>query len=139
MNWLKMEKTWREEFAVLERWSKNGVYIEYTVEAPGLYAWEGKVASQIDASVGSATSGQYLKGGATQLFIDFKHPANSKYADKIRALPKKPTNWGDSHLNVNIPEKEVTVQVLPMEEVSPKGNSHFATTSRYLKATDKND
>ncbi|MBN1604243.1 MAG: hypothetical protein JW915_21715 [Chitinispirillaceae bacterium] len=132
-------ESWREEFAVLESWSKNGVYIEYTVEAPGLYAWEGKVASQIDASVGTATSGQYLRGGATQLFIDFKHPANSKYADKVRDLSKKLTNWGDSHLNVNIPEKDVTVQVLPIEEVSPKGNSHFAATSRGLQATDKND
>ena len=62
-------EAWRLDYAVLEKWSKNGVYVEYVVEEPGLYVWEGKVSGQIDNDSSKETFGQYLGGGATQILV----------------------------------------------------------------------
>jgi len=90
---------WRDGFAVLEDWSKNGSYIEFTIpEIPGneqgLLAWKGNVSGQIQNDVNSSTYGQYLRGGKFQLLIDFENPQNKKYLKMIKELKPVPTNWG---------------------------------------------
>jgi len=128
-------RAWREDFAVLEDWSKNGVYVEFTVEEPGLYVWEGRAAGQLQNEATKPNFGQYLGGGGTQILVDFKHEVNKRFREKVVRLEKKPTNWGDSHLNVNIPEKEVTVQRLKAQEVAPKGNLVPAGAARTMELT----
>jgi hypothetical protein len=126
---------WRNKCAVLSDWSHNGVYIEYIVEKPGLKVWEGKIASQIDNDPNSATFGQYLSGGETQLVIDFKQAENKAFATKISdpvQTPRKPTNWNPAHINYNVPPSTVTVQLLKAEEIAPKGNLTAATAARTL-------
>ncbi len=132
-------KEWREQYAVLESWSKNGVYVEYVVEKKGLYVWEGKVAGKIQDNPSNTASGQYLHGGGTQILVDFvNHGKNKRFLKKVRMLEKKPTNWGNSHLNINVPEKKVTVQHLKAQEIAPKGNLAFSTTARVSELdTDK--
>src|SRR5205814_10394516 len=66
--WWTMElakdgRSWREDCAVLEHWSEDGHFIELVVPQPGLWVWEGKVASQIANDASKADFGQYLKGG----------------------------------------------------------------------------
>ena len=108
---------WRVKFAVLQSWSANGKYVKYVVKDKPLHAWEGKVSSQIDQDIklrGGAANpgyGQYLEGGETQLYIDFKHESNVHAAAEVGALPKVDTNWID-HMNINIPERGATVQKL---------------------------
>jgi hypothetical protein len=130
-------KAWREDFAVLEPWSKNGVYVEYVVEEPGLVVWEGKVSSQIQNNAAEDAYGQYLPGGATQILIDFENPNNAKLRSNVLGLEKKQTNWGDSHFNVNVPDKEVVAQKLKAQEIAPKGNLLFSTGARTSKLNDK--
>jgi hypothetical protein len=132
-------RAWREDCAVLENWSKNGCYVEYVVEEPGLYVWEGKISSQIDNGDKSLTNGQYLRGGETQLFIDFDNAINCKFRKTVGALTKKNINWGDSHLGINIPERGITVQHLEATEISPKINSVVATGARTLNVSEKNE
>jgi hypothetical protein len=87
----KMPETaeeWRELYAVLDKFNKNGHFIVYTVpEGTTLKAWTGKAAEQFDAA-----TGQYLGGGGVQLFIDF--PAHVKQA--IEQLPVHLTDWGET-------------------------------------------
>jgi hypothetical protein len=65
-------KRWREDFAVLEDWSKNGFYIEFEVPPDArIVAWEGKTATQFQSDLSKRGAGQYLAGGGNQLFIDF--------------------------------------------------------------------
>ena len=79
---------WRELSAVLDKFNKNGHFIEYTVpEGTTLKAWIGRAAEQFDGGVG-----QYLHGGGEQLFVEF--PAQVKAA--IEALPPLPTGWGET-------------------------------------------
>lgn len=132
--------TWRNKCAVLSNWSKNGYYIEYIVEKPGLKVWEGKIASQIDNDPNSATFGQYLSGGETQLVIDFKQAENVAFAKKINdpvQTPRKPTNWDPAHISYNVPPSTVTVQLLKAEEIAPKGNLTAATAARTLPDDNK--
>lgn len=87
----KMPETaeeWRELYAVLDKFNKNGHFIVYTVpEGTTLKAWTGKAAEQFDTA-----TGQYLGGGGVQLFIDF--PAHVKQA--IEQLPVHLTDWGET-------------------------------------------
>jgi hypothetical protein len=95
--------------------------------------WKGKIASQIDNNPKSETFGQYLSGGEDQLVIDFKQAENLGFAKKIndpKITERKPTNWDDSHLTYNVPEKDVSVQLLKAEEIVPKSNSKKATVSK---------
>jgi hypothetical protein len=87
----KMPETaeeWRELYAVLDKFNKNGHFIVYTVpEGTTLKAWTGKAAEQFDDEIG-----QYLGGGGLQLFIDF--PVHVKQA--IEQLPVQMTGWGET-------------------------------------------
>ncbi len=57
-------KEWREGLAVLDSWNGDGYYVELTVPESGLWAWEGKAASQVENNPNAvATLGQYLPGG----------------------------------------------------------------------------
>jgi hypothetical protein len=118
-------KSWREDFAVLENWSANGYFVEFTVPPPGLWAWEGTVAGQVANDASKADFGQYLKGGATQLFIDFNFVRNEHALAEVKAVPRQPTTWTD-HMGVNIPEKKVSVQTLPTHETAPKLSEELA-------------
>jgi hypothetical protein len=64
----KNAKEWRTQGAVLDSWNKDGYrvtcHIPENFNNP-LRAWEGKVSSQFDEKVG-----QFLEGGAKQLFVD---------------------------------------------------------------------
>lgn len=70
--WLEGDKLpatfeqWRENYAALDAFNHNGWAV--TVEIPAgreVKAWEGTVAEQFDEK-----TGQYLEGGATQLYLD---------------------------------------------------------------------
>lgn len=123
-------KVWREEYAVLESWSRNGYYVEFTVPEPGLYVWEGKVASQLDAVKNvtvkgktrpNASEGQYLPGGSTQLVIDFEDPANLHANQAARSLTRHRTFWSKEDLHgLNVPDKTVDAQILPDPEKADK-------------------
>ncbi|KDR24623.1 hypothetical protein BG57_04540, partial [Caballeronia grimmiae] len=119
---------WRERWAVLYAWNSNGGFVELAripsadelsrlgIHVPqdwsGLRAWSGLVSSQFDEKLG-----RYWAGGATQLFIDFKHPHNAVLLDYVQALAAKRTGWTD--VNVAAILKAV---VTPMEqnETAPK-------------------
>lgn len=125
---------WRKDWAVLQDWSKNGVYVEYTLgKGEELYVWEGKVSSQLQNENTEKKVAQYLGGGETQLLIDFKHVINSKLAPKMMSLPQIPTNWGDSHLGVNLLPNELKVQKLEAQEIAPKGNSKMVQQNLNIK------
>lgn len=112
---------WRELWAVLFSWNRNGGYVELTriptaeelaargMQVPsdwsGLRAWSGLVSSQLDEKLG-----RYWAGGETQLFIDFKHPHNEVLLEYVRALVTQRTGWTD--VNVAAVLKAV---VTPME------------------------
>jgi hypothetical protein len=130
--WWTMElakdgRHWREDCAVLEHWSEDGYFIELVVPEGGLLVWEGKVASQIANDASKADFGQYLKGGATQLLIDFEFEANSKAAKIVRseATKRHPTGWS-GHMGVNIPNKSATAQKLGEHEIAPKLSEELA-------------
>jgi len=132
-------RTWRDKNAVLESWGNpNGYYIEFVVP-PGasVWAWEGKVASQIENDASKATFGQFLAGGETQLFIDWSFEGadaakgvtnaagynaggNKLFQSQIQALPPKPTHWGATVTNVNVPDKTASVQRLAENELDTK-------------------
>ncbi len=114
-------KQWREEWAVLDKFSKNKFYVEFVVPPEGLWVWEGKVASQVDQDLTLATAGQYLKGGQTQLLLDLKFSRN-KYAEPLAAdlaNQLKETRWRDVD-GVNVPPKNVEFQALGPHEVARK-------------------
>ena len=124
-------KAWREDYAVLESWSKDGYYIEFTVP-PGhtLRAWEGKVASQVERNAAAETYGQVLNGGKDQLFIDFRHPHNAQLADEVASATTTPmhqTHWND-HLNVNVPSDETQAILLGHTERAERTGHVTAVT-----------
>jgi hypothetical protein len=128
---------WRKDFAVLERWSGNGAYVEYTVPPPGMRVWEGKVASQIDTDVKSKTYGQYLPGGAGQLYIDFNHKGHELMKLAVVKKTQHPTNWTGLR-NINVPERESTTLALGAAEVAGKaGQAHTIYASTQPKPDDK--
>jgi hypothetical protein len=100
--------SWRKDCAVLESWSDNGRVIELIVPEGGIYAWEGKIASQIENGA-AVTNGQFLAGGDTQVFIDFMfNDANLAAREEALKLTPRKTNWGGLS-GINVPEKDVTV------------------------------
>jgi len=134
-------KSWRENCAVLDSWSSDGFYLELTVPEGGIWAWEGKIASQIENDAKRATFGQFLPGGATQIFIDFDFPAHAGLRNIVdNKLKRILTNWTD-HTNLNVPEKTVTVQKLGVNEIAPKSAAETgaAAGQRALRAEESND
>lgn len=136
--WLRVPpgsgREWREKFAVLESWNKNGEIIEFTIPTPKpgeppltLRAWEGTVASQVQRNASSPDFGQVLPGGATQLFIDFQHPHNARLTDAAKAAPVRQTNWND-HMGVNMPSAETRAILLEEAERAEKVGSFTAVT-----------
>jgi hypothetical protein len=120
--------TWRKECAVLESWSSNGKFVELVVPEPGLWVWEGKIASQIESDVAKATAGQMLPGGETQLYIDFRMPVHANAQKAAKKLPRQPTNW-TGHLGINVPaDPSVTVRPLGKYEITPKRTGTAAAT-----------
>ncbi len=123
-------KVWREDYAVLERWSNNGFYVEMTVPDQGLFVWEGKVASQLDSAktvrkkekiLSNDAEGQYLPGGATQLVVDFSYESNRHAQKAAKSLPRMRTFWGKEELeSVRVPNKTVETQFLPASERASK-------------------
>jgi hypothetical protein len=123
--------SWRKDYAVLQKWSKNGKYVKYTLKKP-LHVWKGKVASQIDNarevknySTGGMDAnkgfGQYLEGGEKQIFIDFTHPANEHALKDIKALnaAKIDTHWTGLS-GINILEPSATAEKLGTHVVEQK-------------------
>lgn len=120
-------RAWRDEYAVLESWSQDGYYIELTVPPPGLRAWKGKVASQVERNPAKESYGQVLKGGATQLVIDFSHPHNAVTRGAVDALPLRPTGWND-HMGLNVPSPEVRAILLGDAERAERVGDFTAVT-----------
>jgi hypothetical protein len=89
----KSGKEWRELFAVLDEFSKNGSYaIARVKEGHSLKVWEGKVSEQF----GKTNPGQYLTGGGNQLFMNSRDPATLAAFDIIETGL---TKWTDlSHV-----------------------------------------
>ena len=110
---------WRKDCAVLDSWSSNGYFVEYVVPEGGLFVWEGKIASQIENDFTKHTVGQYLPGGETQLFINFRMPEHAKAQAEVKALTRQKTHWV-GHMGVNVPNTAATVQHLGKHEVTPK-------------------
>lgn len=122
-------RVWRENWAVLESWNTNGLFVEFVVPEPGILAWEGRVASQIENDASKVTLGQYLKGGDTQLLIDFQFPANHAAAAHLPA--PKPTHWSANSLsNVNVPSRALAVLRLGEHEIEPKVIERTAAAAR---------
>lgn len=133
----KTGEAWRKDCAVLERWSGNGAYVEYTVPPPGLKVWEGKIASQIDTDKTSKTYGQYLPGGSTQLYIDFNQAENALMKKSVLKKEQVPTNWTGLR-GVNVPQRVSTTLVMGASEVAGKtGEAHEIYTSVNPKPEDK--
>jgi hypothetical protein len=120
---------WRKDFAVLDDWSSNGSYIEIVVPPGGLRVWEGKIASQIDNGPNSATRGQYLEGGATQLVVDFRgfaaqaeaanDAATLAFIAGVRDSPHIPTRW-TGLMGINVPDRTADAMRLGDHEVASK-------------------
>jgi hypothetical protein len=133
-------KEWREGLAVLDSWNKDGFYVELTVPESGLWAWEGKAASQVENNLNAvATMGQYLPGGYNQLFIDMKHPNNAHSLEalaKKRDLPiekileKKPTEWMDAYNGLHVPKKNSEADFLGPFEVESKSRLKATTLEK---------
>jgi hypothetical protein len=109
---------WRKGYAVLDDFSHNGLYVEMVVPPEGLLAWEGKASSQIDRIVTSETGGQYLPGGAVQIFVDLE-VTNAHARHLAKNAPQVPTGWTD-HMKVNVPDRSATVQELGKHEIAGK-------------------
>lgn len=107
-------KEFREKYAVLDEFNKNGHIIEMELKAgETLKAWQGKVSEQFGAT------GQYLPGGAQQLYVDLGKTPEIK----ARALATKPTvtNWQvDGHGYVDGVKKSYPVEWLGAKEIQPK-------------------
>jgi hypothetical protein len=131
--------SWRKDCAVLESWNSNGRYVELIVPEGGIYAWEGRIASQIENEAGK-TFGQFLPGGDTQIFIDFFfNEKNAKAYEEVLKLTPKETHWTDLS-GINVPEKEVTVQKLGPNEIETKrGSTAAAEGQRAVHAQDRDD
>jgi hypothetical protein len=131
--------SWRKDCAVLEFWSNNGHVIELVVPEGGIYAWEGKIASQIE-NKGGETFGQFLPGGDTQIFIDFMfNEANWAAREEALKLTPQKTNWSGLS-GINVPEKDVTVQKLgPNEIETKKASTAAAEGQRAVRTQDRDD
>jgi hypothetical protein len=111
--------SWRKDCAVLESWSDNGRFIEFVVPEDGIYAWEGKIASQIE-NKGGETFGQFLPGGDTQIFIDFSFSESNWAArEEVLKLTPRKTNWTELS-GINLPKENATVQNLGPNEIETK-------------------
>jgi hypothetical protein len=135
---------WRVKFAVLQSWSANGKYVKYVVKDKPLFAWEGKVSSQIDQAKtlrGGAANpayGQYLEGGETQLYLDLAFATNQHAKGEIAALTKLDTNWID-HMNIHIPERGASVQKLGkyVEEQKSLASANLASAANQAGHADR--
>lgn len=111
---------WRNDFAVLEYWSSNGLKVEVTVPEGGAWIWMSQVASQLQTSTELPGAGQYLRGGATQLFLDLDFAAHRDLKAAVLAAAPTPTNWDAAKLvNVGTPEAPA-VTTTAVEGVMPK-------------------
>ena len=127
-------RAWRNDYAVLDSWSENRIYIEYDVPDEGLWVWEGKVASQVERNAAKEDSyGQVLDGGATQLYIDFTFPANTHATEAVEQLPLRETHWRD-HKGVNVPPAEHRAVLIGQAERQSK-NGQFPAVTRVSSAT----
>ncbi|HLP41945.1 MAG TPA: hypothetical protein VK465_10590, partial [Fibrobacteria bacterium] len=123
-------REWREGLAVLDSWNKDGYFVELTVPEGGLFAWEGKAASQIENAEDAAnTMGQYLPGGQIQLFIDMKFRENAKAMEALshklekpleKILEKRPTPWTDIYTALHVPPKKAEAAILGPFEIESK-------------------
>ena len=131
--------SWRKDCAVLDSFSDNGRFIEFVVPEGGIWAWEGKIASQIE-NEGAATFGQFLPGGDTQVFIDFTfNEANFKAREEALKLTPQKTNWTGLS-GIDVPERDVTVQKLGPNEIEAKKASTVAAEGqRAVHAQDHDD
>lgn len=121
-------RAWREDYAVLESWSENRIYIEYNVPPGGLWVWEGRVASQVERNAAKESSyGQVLDGGATQLYVDFNWPANAHARPAVELLPLRETHWND-HLGVNVPPAQTRAVLIGQAERASKAGEYTAVT-----------
>jgi hypothetical protein len=86
------------------------------------------------------TFGQILPGGDTQVFIDFTfNEANMAAREEVLKLTPQKTNWGGLS-DVNVPEKDVTVQKLgPNEIETKKASTAAAEGQRAMRAQDRDD
>ena len=79
---------WREGLAVLDNFNMNNFFIKFEIPAGReLKVWEGKAAEQFNEK-----TGQFLGGGALQVFIDW--PSDLKLL--IDKLPALSTSWGNT-------------------------------------------
>lgn len=125
-------RAWREDYAVLESWNQDGLYVEFTVPRPppgveGLRAWKGKVASQVERDPSKPTYGQVLAGGATQHLIDLHDDINLWARDALSRTPILETGWTD-HLDVNVPGEEVRAILLGQAERAERVGDFTAVT-----------
>lgn len=119
-------RAWREDYAVLESWSANRIYIELDIPPPGLWVWEGTVASQVERNLAkSDTYGQVLNGGATQLHIDFDWHKNAHAKAAVEALPLRETHW-NGHLGVGVPPTQTRAVLLEQAEQASKVGEYNA-------------
>ncbi|WAS97773.1 hypothetical protein [Nannocystis punicea] len=121
-------RRWREDYAVLESWNRDGHYIEFEIP-PGfsLYVWQGKVASQVETDAAKATYGQVLNGGAQQLLIDLRHRSNAWALARVEALPLHRTGWRD-HMGVNVPNEQTRAILLGQAERAARVGNFTAVT-----------
>ncbi|HEY8379945.1 MAG TPA: hypothetical protein VIK91_25820 [Nannocystis sp.] len=106
-NWWALElppngTAWRKDYAVLDSWSQNRLYVELTVPPGGLKVWRGKAASQVERNASEMTYGQVLEGGGEQLFIDFNFPDNAAAKAALDKVEPKMTGWLDT-MGVGVP------------------------------------
>ena len=117
----KNGEAWRKDFAVLEAWSSNGLKVEVTVPEGGAWIWVSQVASQLQTSATAKGAGQYLRGGATQLFLDLDFAAHKDLKAAVQAATPTPTNWTLEELSdVGVPGKPADVTTNVIEGVMPK-------------------
>lgn len=108
---------WREGLAVLDNFNMNNFFIKFDIPAGReLKVWEGKAAEQFNKD-----TGQFLGGGAVQVFIDW--PVDLKAA--IEKLPALSTGWGNTLKKygydlVTSAKNEASVQKLANSEYALK-------------------
>ncbi len=138
---------WREEFAVLDNWNKNKYYVEFVLpEGAELLVWEGKVSSQVDNvklidKKPNPKLGQALKGGETQIFVDFRFPRNKYILDDVlqkdpNMLKLRETNWVN-YMDINNPNKITVPKLLNPNEIASKASK--VSTVVNVKGAASND
>jgi hypothetical protein len=117
----KNGKAWRMDFAVLEDWSKNGLIFDIEVPKGGAWVWVSTVSSQVQKDVTKVAAGQYLPGGATQIYMDLRFGANSEVLKVVNGTTPRPSNWLPSDMTgVNAPDVNIVVQPLAAAEVAAR-------------------